>query len=262
MEYLLDTNSNNQSAFLGRGWGWPVQFDKTAGAVVMVQYEEDIWQSLQILFGTSIRERVMQPGYGCNPEDYVFATMNVSFLSYLENLVQNNVAQSPAGTTAVLSAVALEAYFTGTDLANLESAQINPIKSVPNSGFCVYGVLTTAPGYPNRYINISRTLMKIQHDLQFLTAFAVFQNNNSVLWQNVATVITNYLTQEMQDGLLAGTTPADSFNVICDSTVNTPTTIAAGIINAQVAVAVSAPAEFVVITLSQMATGATTTISS
>jgi phage baseplate assembly protein W len=94
MEYLLDTNSNNQSAFLGRGWGWPVQFDKTAGAVVMVQYEEDIWQSLQILFGTSIRERVMQPGYGCNPEDYVFATMNVSFLSYLENLVQNNVAQN------------------------------------------------------------------------------------------------------------------------------------------------------------------------
>jgi hypothetical protein len=181
---------------------------------------------------------------------------------WAQNDVQNNVAQSPAGTTAVLSAVALEAYFTGTDLANLESAQINPIKSVPNSGFCVYGVLTTSPGYPNRYINISRTLMKIQHDLQFLTAFAVFQNNNSVLWQNVATVITNYLTQEMQDGLLAGTTPADSFNVICDGTVNTPTTIAAGIVNAQVAVAVSAPAEFVVITLSQMATGATTTVSS
>lgn len=92
MEYLFDTTSVSKNAFLGRGWGFPVSFDVGSGSVVMVQYEEDVWQSLQILFSTSIRERVLQPGYGCNPEDYVFAPLTVSFLSYLEDLVKKNVA--------------------------------------------------------------------------------------------------------------------------------------------------------------------------
>lgn len=175
---------------------------------------------------------------------------------------QNNVAQTPAGTQTSVTAVALEAYFTPTDLGNLEASQINPIKLVPNTGFCLFGGLTTAAGYPAKYININRALMKIQHDLQAITAFAVFQNNDSVLWSNMSTAITGYLTSEMQDGLLAGSTPETSFQVICDSTVNTPNTIAAGMVNATVAVALAAPAEFVVISLTQMASGSSATISS
>ena len=62
----------------------------------MVQYEEDIWQSLQILFSTSVRERVLQPTYGCNPEDYVFTSLTVSFLTYLEDLIRKNVAENEA----------------------------------------------------------------------------------------------------------------------------------------------------------------------
>lgn len=181
---------------------------------------------------------------------------------WAQNDHQYNVAQTPAGVQSNVQAVALEAYFTPTDLANLESAQINPVKIIPNNGFCVFGGLTTAAGYPSKYININRALMKIQHDLQFLTSFAVFRNNDSVLWSEVATTITNYLTTEMQDGLLAGKTPASSFKVICDDTVNTPATVAAGMVNATVAVALAAPAEFVIINLTQMASGSTTTISS
>lgn len=174
---------------------------------------------------------------------------------------QSNVAQTPAGTQTAINAVALEAYFTPSDLGALESSQINPIKLVPNTGFCIFGGLTTAVGYPSKYININRALMKIQHDLQAITAFAVFQNNDSVLWNNLSTAITNYLTSEMQNGLLAGNTPSTSFLVICDDTVNTQNTIAAGMVNATVAVALAAPAEFVVISLTQMASGSSATIS-
>ena len=163
---------------------------------------------------------------------------------------QFNVAQTPAGVQATVSAVGLEAYFTPTDLGNLEAA------------FCIFGGLTTSPGYPNKYININRALMKIQHDLQYITSFAVFQNNDPVLWAAVSTAITNYLNAEMQDGLLAGNTPTTSYMVICDSSVNTPNTIAAGMVNATVAVALAAPAEFVVINLTQMASGSSATISS
>jgi hypothetical protein len=175
---------------------------------------------------------------------------------------QFNTAQTPAGTQAVVNAVALETYFSPNDLAALETSHINPIKVVPSTGFCIFGGLTTAPGYPDKYININRALMKLSHDIAFITSYAVFQNNDSVLWQQLSTTLTNYLTTEMQDGLLAGNAPSNSFQVICDSTVNTPSTIAAGMVNATVAVALAAPAEFVVINLTQMASGATTSISS
>jgi uncharacterized protein len=93
MEYLYNNMQSEQKAFLGKGWAFPPTFDKKTGSADMVQYEEDIWESLQILFSTSNRERIMQPEYGCNPEDYVFTTMNVSFLSYLEDLIKKNIAK-------------------------------------------------------------------------------------------------------------------------------------------------------------------------
>lgn len=181
---------------------------------------------------------------------------------WCQNDIKHSVAQAPAGITATVVASTLEAYFSPTDLANLESAQINPIRLISGSGFCIFGVLTTAAAYPSRYINISRALIKIAHDVVFLTNFAIFQNNTPVLWNDITTVLTNYLVQEMQAGLLAGRTPATAFQVVCDATVNTPATIQAGIVNASVAVALASPAEFVVINLSQMASGATTSVSS
>ena len=92
MEYLLNHDQTEHKSFLGTGWAFPPEFNSSLGANHMVKNEEDIWQSLQILFSTSVRERVLQPGYGCNLEDYIFAPMNVSMLSYLEDLIKRNIA--------------------------------------------------------------------------------------------------------------------------------------------------------------------------
>ena len=50
----------NEDSFLGTGWSFPPAFDRESGSVEMVQEEEDIRQSLEILLSTSIGERVMQ----------------------------------------------------------------------------------------------------------------------------------------------------------------------------------------------------------
>ena len=92
MEYLLNESSTEKKAFLGRGWSFPPEFDSSTGKVAMVQYVDDIWQSLQILFSTSIRERVLVPDYGCNLEDYIFGPLNVSRLTYIEELIKRNIA--------------------------------------------------------------------------------------------------------------------------------------------------------------------------
>lgn len=79
-------------SFLGTGWAFPPQFVKGGlCAPLMVSDEEDIWQSLQILFSTSLGERRILPEYGCNLEDFVFAPINVSLLSYLEALIWESV---------------------------------------------------------------------------------------------------------------------------------------------------------------------------
>jgi uncharacterized protein len=78
-------------SFLGTGWAFPVEFSKTTCEPLLVSDEVDIWQSLQILFSTSLKERRILPDYGCNLEDYVFAPINVSLLSLLEEMIREGI---------------------------------------------------------------------------------------------------------------------------------------------------------------------------
>lgn len=65
----LKTILNNE-AFLGRGWSFPPQI--TDGGVRMSAYEQDIEESLRVLFSTSPGERVNRYDYGCPLRRYAF----------------------------------------------------------------------------------------------------------------------------------------------------------------------------------------------
>lgn len=65
-------------AFLGRGWAFPPRFDPGSGAAVMAWGEEDIRESLRILFLTTPGERIMQPAYGCALRRLVFEPMDAA----------------------------------------------------------------------------------------------------------------------------------------------------------------------------------------
>ena len=80
-----------ENSFLGRGWAFPPSFDSQSGTVEMVQNEEDIHQSLQILLATSLGERVMQPRYGANLKDYLFEPLNNAVIGFLRDLISNAI---------------------------------------------------------------------------------------------------------------------------------------------------------------------------
>jgi uncharacterized protein len=82
---------DNFKSFLGTGWAFPPGFDTETRTVVMVSEEEDIKQSLQILLSTSLGERVMQPGYGCNLNDFVFEPLNSTVIGYIKDIVENAI---------------------------------------------------------------------------------------------------------------------------------------------------------------------------
>ncbi len=84
-------NQQQQTNFLGRGWSFPPTFDVNAGSVKMLEREDDIRSSLEILLATSLGERVMLPGYGCNLEELLFENLNTTTKTIIADKIQSAI---------------------------------------------------------------------------------------------------------------------------------------------------------------------------
>ena len=76
------------SSFLGTGWSFPPRFDRGAGRVAMVDDEQDIEESLRILFGTQRGERMFQPKYGLDMHELLFDPMSTTLRTLLEERIK------------------------------------------------------------------------------------------------------------------------------------------------------------------------------
>lgn len=81
---------NENKDFLGTGWGFPPTFNLMTHTVDLVSDEEDIKQSLYILFSTIPGERVMNPKYGCDLLQFVFDEMNLT----TETLIKSTISRA------------------------------------------------------------------------------------------------------------------------------------------------------------------------
>ncbi len=81
----------SSAAFLGRGWGFPVTFSRGINGVSMVESEEDIRSSLELLLATALGERVMQPGYGCNLDKLIFEPLDTTFSTFITDQIRTAV---------------------------------------------------------------------------------------------------------------------------------------------------------------------------
>ena len=163
--------------------------------------------------------------------------------------------KAAAGINARLNgALALEIALTSQNLDDLNSATtaVNSISNLPGVGIVAMGARTLLnDGTSNKYISMRRSLIHITKELEDLTQFALFENNDSSLWSRINTTITVFLNDYRNKGGLAGSSPDQSFFIKVDEENNTADSIARGEVNIQVGVALQYPAEFVVITLSQ-----------
>jgi phage baseplate assembly protein W len=66
--------------FLGRGWKYPVEVDRSGG-IAQSENDEAIRQSILIILGTAPGERVMRPNFGCSIHDLVYAPNNMNTAS-------------------------------------------------------------------------------------------------------------------------------------------------------------------------------------
>ncbi|MCW5203466.1 MAG: GPW/gp25 family protein [Candidatus Electrothrix communis] len=79
------------TSFLGRGWSFPPRFNPVDRDVEMVDEEEDIQESLRILFSTAPGERVMQPSYGCGLKRMVFEQISETVRTEIKDLIERAI---------------------------------------------------------------------------------------------------------------------------------------------------------------------------
>ncbi len=77
--------------FLGKGWAFPLVFENQGRSVKMVEAEEDIRQSLNILLSTELNERVMRPTFGWKRDALLFEPLSTSFASYLKRDIETAI---------------------------------------------------------------------------------------------------------------------------------------------------------------------------
>ena len=79
------------NTFLGTGWRFPPAFGRTDRGSLVVSGEDDIRESLRILFATKPGERIMQPDYGCDLHTLVFSDMDTSTITAIQDSIRRAV---------------------------------------------------------------------------------------------------------------------------------------------------------------------------
>jgi uncharacterized protein len=130
---------------------------------------------------------------------------------------------------------------------------INAIRSFTGQGVVVWGARTLA-GNDNewRYVNVRRFYNFVEESVKKATQQFVFEPNDANTWIRVSTMIENFLTNLWRQGALAGATPQDAFfvKVGLDVTI-TREDLLNGIMNVEIGLAVTRPAEFIILRFSQ-----------
>jgi uncharacterized protein len=168
------------------------------------------------------------------------------------------VWKAPAGLEADLRGVlGVRAPMTDMENGQLNPKALNAIRLFPN-GIVVWGA-RTMDGFDNsgdddfKYVPVRRFELFIEESLMRGLKFAVFEPNAEPLWGQIRIAVGGFMNNLFRQGAFAGATKNESYFVKVDSETTTQNDINLGIVNVVVGFAPLKPAEFVVITIKQMA---------
>jgi phage tail sheath protein FI len=192
-------------------------------------------------------------GVGRNPSITIPASGYIAGL-YAQTDGRRGVWKAPAGTEVQLGGVrALEFEVVDVHQDTLNPRAINALRKMPSAGLVVWGTRTRQPTSEWRYIPVRRTAIFLRKSIYNGIQWAVFEPNDERLWQTLRNTIGAFMDIQFRNGAFAGQTSREAYFVKVDSTTTTPDDQAAGIVNILVGFAPLRPAEFVVVSLQQIA---------
>ncbi len=130
---------------------------------------------------------------------------------------------------------------------------INAIRFFNGLGILVWGARTLDGNSLDwKYLSVRRTMIFLEQSCKLACQAYVFEPNVKNTWEAVKSMIGSFLNTIWKEGGLQGATPTDAFVVQCGlGETMTGDDILAGFMNVSIGVAVTHPAEFIVLTFQQ-----------
>jgi phage tail sheath protein FI len=200
--------------------------------------------------------RILDPLDGLRPRS--MAPSGTLAGIYSRTDATRGVWKAPAGTEATLNGV----LDIAQPVNDLENGQINPLgvnalRNFPAYGRVSWGARTMrgadAQADEYKYIPIRRLALFLEESLYRGTQWVVFEPNDEPLWGQIRLNVGVFMNGLFRQGAFQGSTPQEAFYVKCDKETTTQADRNLGIINIEVGFAPLKPAEFVVITIQQIA---------
>jgi phage tail sheath protein FI len=165
------------------------------------------------------------------------------------------VWKAPVGEDAALSDVTgLSVLIDDASANSLDKLGVDCLRQFPTTGVVPWGARTLVRNNSDwTYVQVRRMALFIENSLYAGTKWVAFEPNGEPLWAKLRASIETFLLGLFKDGAFQGATPSDAFFVTCDATTVTQADLDKGILNAVVGIALLAPAEFIVIKISQFA---------
>jgi phage tail sheath protein FI len=168
------------------------------------------------------------------------------------------VWKAPAGIDATIANVYAPAVLLSDDQHGvLNPVGVNCLRQFPIYGSVVFGARTLAGSDAEasqwKYVPVRRTALYILESLRRGLTWVTFEPNDEPLWGQIRMNVGAFMQGMFRQGAFQGKSPRDAYLVKCDSETTQQADINLGIVNVVVGFAPLKPAEFVFITLQQLA---------
>lgn len=78
-----------EDPFIGAGWAFPPRFGN--GTAALTTGVRNIRESLRLITGTTLGERLMRPDFGCALDEEIFRSMSSNRIAWIENLIRRAI---------------------------------------------------------------------------------------------------------------------------------------------------------------------------
>jgi phage tail sheath protein FI len=168
------------------------------------------------------------------------------------------VFKAPANVT-VNGAIGLERVLSDIDQGILNLTGINCFRIFQSGGRpYLWAARTTATDTNWQYVNIRRLFIYLEKSIQEGIRWAVFEPNNTQLWNKLKRSIGAFLNQAWRDGALFGDKATDAYYVRIDDALNPFSEQQLGRLHIEIGVRPSYPAEFIIVRIGIWAGGSDT----
>jgi len=168
------------------------------------------------------------------------------------------VWKAPAGTAATVAGVQGPVVaMTDAEQALLNPIGLNGIRAFPAHGTVVYGARTLlgADDLASewKYVPVRRTALFISESLRQGLAWVTFEPNEERTWAAIRLTVGAFMQNLFRQGVFQGRSPSQAYFVKCDAETTSRSDIDNGIVTVVVGFAPLRPAEFVIVTVRQLA---------